>query len=552
MPALGSDTSTTKLCFMRKIYFLLIAVLFSVISQAQVSVTATAGTPGPTAYTTLKDAFDAINAGTHQGIITISLSGNTTETATAALNASGSGSALYTSVNVTATAPVTISGSIIGAIIKLVGADNVTIDGRIGGTGRNITVSNTNTSAATAAIWITSTGVGAGATNNVIRNLELSCGATQNTSTNSTFGIILCSNNTAISTTSNSDDCDNNSFIANRIIRCRYGIVTRGTTTNLTQNTIVTDNIIGPTSFGADQIGKVGIFMQADQGATVSRNTVQFVGGEFANTTAGADRVGIGIGQESWSMAPSTLTSNTYTVTGNTIHDVIEERTFSAVGLLLGTTGGGSATNNLVANNFIYNVKSNGTSGDNTAGLGISGGHTDRVVLNSIYMSGDVDPNPSASATSNFGSGIRIANASSASHANLTLQNNSVYMDLSSSSAATVRYYAISGPANSYSFGTGGENFNNYYINPANTQLQTGGLGTTSGNTLTTQFATLANWQAAYTVVQDANSIQSNPNHFSSTDLHLLGSSPQYEHFSLPINLATPPQDPLSGFLLTI
>ncbi|MBK6561980.1 Calx-beta domain-containing protein, partial [Candidatus Amarobacter glycogenicus] len=217
-------------------------------------------------------------------------------------------------------------------------------------------------------------------------------------------------------------------------------------------------------------------------------------------------------------------------MTKNIIHDVVEERTFSAVGLLLGTTGGGSATNNLVANNFIYNVKANGTGGDNAVGLGIAGGHTDTVVFNSISMTGDVDPNPSASATTNFGSGIRIANASGATHANLTLENNSVYMDLSSSSTVAVRYYAISGNSAAYSFGTGAENNNNYYINPLNTQLQTGGLGSTSGNTLTTQFATLANWQTAYTVPQDAASIQANPNYNSVTsDLHINGASPNID-----------------------
>ncbi len=475
-------------------------------------------------YVTLKTALDSINSGYHTGVIAITINQNTTETATATLNASGTGLASYASVNISASIPVTVSGNIVGAIIRLNGADNVTIDGRIAGTGRNITVSNTSTSASTAAIWLSSNGVGAGATNNTIRNLELRAGATQNTGTNSTFGIIMCGN--TISTTSNGDDNDSNSFIDNRIMRVRYGIVTRGVTTNNNQNITVSDNLIGPAAFGADQIGKVGIFMQADNNSTVTRNTVQFVGGEFANTTVGADRVGIAIGTESWSMAPGTITSANYTVTRNIVHDVIEERTFSAVGLLLGTTGGGSPTNNLVANNFIYNVKSNGTSGDHTVGLGISGGHTDRVVYNSIYLSGDVDPNPGATATSNFGSGIRIGNTSGTTHANLTLQNNSVYMDLSSSSTAATRYYAISGPSAAYSFGTGGENYNNYYINPANTQLQTGGLGTTSGNTLTTQFATLANWQIAYTVPQDANSIQANPNHISATDLHIPVGSP--------------------------
>ena len=36
---------------------------------------------------------------------------------------------------------------------------------------------------------------------------------------------------TTISTTANGVDNDNDSFIANRVIRARYGIVTRGTTT---------------------------------------------------------------------------------------------------------------------------------------------------------------------------------------------------------------------------------------------------------------------------------------------------------------------------------
>ena len=106
----------------------------------------------PTAYTTLGAAFAAINAGTHTGAITVDVCGNTTETATASLDPSG-GTASYTSITVAPVGgPRVITGNIIGAIIKLAGADNVTIDGRIGGAGRNLTVSNTSTSAATAAL----------------------------------------------------------------------------------------------------------------------------------------------------------------------------------------------------------------------------------------------------------------------------------------------------------------------------------------------------------------------------------------------------------------
>ncbi|MEZ4738893.1 MAG: hypothetical protein R2818_05925 [Flavobacteriales bacterium] len=72
--------------------------------------------------------------------------------------------------------------------------------------------------------------------------------------------------------------------------------------TNLNENIQVLNNIVGPNAFGADEIGKVGIFMQADNNSIVRGNTVQFVGGDFANTSSGADRYGIAIGNETWSI----------------------------------------------------------------------------------------------------------------------------------------------------------------------------------------------------------------------------------------------------------
>lgn len=518
---------------MRKFYFLLLTALLGKMGVSQVNVTATAGTLNAT-YGTLKAAFDAINAGTHNGSIAIAISGNTTETASAVLNSGSVLPASYSSVVITPTAPAVISGSITGAVIKLNGADNVTIDGSIGGGGtdRSLTIQNNSTSAATAAIWLASVAAGNGCTGNTIRSLELKTGIDAAASASSTFGIIMCG--TTISTTSNGLDNDNNSFINNRITKCRYGIVTRGTTTDLNLNPVVTDNLIGDNGFGPDQVSKTGIFMQADQGAVVSRNTIQFIGVLATQSAIGADRNGIAIGTDSWGTAPGTLTSNTYTVTNNVIHDVVDERTFSAVGINLGTTGGGSPTNNLVANNFIYNVRANGTTVDQTVGIGIAGGHTDKVVYNSIYLSGDVDPG-TASAASNYGSGIRIGNTSGTTHANLTLKNNIVHINLSSSSTPSIRFYAISGPSAAYSFGTGGEDYNDLFVNTGNPQGQTGGLGTSSGNTLTTQFASLANWQTAYATPQDANSVQTDPGFISATDLHINTSSPAVDGKATPV-----------------
>ncbi|MEI8049271.1 MAG: hypothetical protein WCI92_17960, partial [Bacteroidota bacterium] len=113
-----------------------------------VTVTATLGTLSAS-YQTLKAAFDAINAGTHQGVITVKINTSTTETATAVINASGTGSALYTSVTVYPTASgISVTGDLAAPLIDLNGADNVTIDGRLNASGalKSLMISNTSTS----------------------------------------------------------------------------------------------------------------------------------------------------------------------------------------------------------------------------------------------------------------------------------------------------------------------------------------------------------------------------------------------------------------------
>jgi len=480
--------------------------------SAQVNVTATGAAPAGI-YTTLKTSFDSINSGYHQGVITITLTGNTSETASAVLNASGSGLAQYTSVNISATTPVTISGTITGSIIRLLGADNVTIDGRIGGMGQNITIQNNSTATATAAIWLSSTGAAAGATKNIIRNLNISCGVTQNTSTLSTFGIIM--SGTTISTTSAGSDNDSNQFIDNRITRVRYGIVTRGEgAANLNEATFINQNIIGPSSYGADQIGKVGLFTQFENNCNISYNTIQFVGGNFSNTTAGADRVGIAMGAESWT--PTVQINTNYRVHHNVIHDVVDERTFSAIGILHAAGNSGLPTNHQIYNNFIYNVHANGTATDQGVGIGISAGANDLIVHNSISMTeGDIDP-PGTTTASQSNAGIRI---SSATPIDLTLKNNIINVDLSSNTG-TLNHYCIVAPSTTFPWGTGGLDHNNYFINSGNPQMRIGGTGTAVPYAA---YLTLANWKTNFSATQDLNTQNVNPNFISPTNLHITG-----------------------------
>jgi trimeric autotransporter adhesin len=111
---------------------------------SQVQVVSSAGTTAATNYTTLSGAFAAVNNGTHQGVITISISSNITETTTAILNAS-SGSASYSSVSIMPSggAQYLITGNL-PVLIDLNGADNVTINGLNTG-GNGLIFENTNT-----------------------------------------------------------------------------------------------------------------------------------------------------------------------------------------------------------------------------------------------------------------------------------------------------------------------------------------------------------------------------------------------------------------------
>ncbi len=135
------------------------------VSAGPVTVTATAATVGPTDYPTVKAAFDAINLGTHQGAINIFILGNTSEAASAVLNASG-GPSSYTSITMQPTggAARTVSGNLALPLIDFNGADNVTVDGTNSG-GNSLTITNTNNSATANTSTIRFIG---GASNNTI------------------------------------------------------------------------------------------------------------------------------------------------------------------------------------------------------------------------------------------------------------------------------------------------------------------------------------------------------------------------------------------------
>ncbi|MCD4679369.1 MAG: hypothetical protein K8S00_03175, partial [Bacteroidales bacterium] len=189
-----------------------------------IEVNATSGTT-LAYYSTLKAAFDKINDGTHQGVLTIKVNHNTIETASAVLNGSGGG-ASYSSINIYPTETgLSISGDLAKPLIDLSGADNVTIDGRVNATGTTKSLSIINTSNGSA------TGTSAirfinDASNNTVKYCTI-----KNSETRASSGIIFFSTTTATTGNDNNTIEYNditNAADANRPVNAIYSAGTAG------------------------------------------------------------------------------------------------------------------------------------------------------------------------------------------------------------------------------------------------------------------------------------------------------------------------------------
>ena len=177
-----------------------------------ISVTSTGGTASA-CYASLNAGFTAINNGTHTGTISITVNGSTIESSICILNASGSGSASYSSIIMQPTGAYTIQGSFsANSLITLNGASNVTINGL-----NSLILANTNgsTVAGTGTLLFIND-----ASNNVITNCTVLCNALMAVGT--TGGPIMFSTTTGITGNDN-----------NTISYCNLGPVTGNSLTKV-------------------------------------------------------------------------------------------------------------------------------------------------------------------------------------------------------------------------------------------------------------------------------------------------------------------------------
>lgn len=301
--------------------------------------------PGAGSYATLKDAVDAINLGTHTGAITVSVVGDTTETASSVLNESGVGGALYTSILMTPSGARSISGAIAAGspLLDLKGADGVTINGLNTG-GNSLTFANT-TAAATAGTstirFIND------ATANTIQNVTINGAGTA-----ATTGVVLFG---AALTTGNDDNTISGCSIGPAGATFpTVGINSIGTTTSLTTRNSgiqVTNNNIYD-FYNAGGVVADGILLTGSTDWTITGNSFYqtasramaasggFIGVSMADTTGG----NFNVSNNYVGGSAASAGGSAWTQTGATTH------TFIGIRLSVGATAASSVQGNTIQN----------------------------------------------------------------------------------------------------------------------------------------------------------------------------------------------------------
>ncbi len=228
--------------------------------------------PGAGAYFTLKDAFDAINAGTHTGAVTVDIVGNTNEIATAVLNASGVGAASYTSVLIQPNGGLTrsVSGNLALPLIDMNGADNVTVDGLNTG-GNTLTIANTNTGIVSGTSTIRFIG---GATNNTITNCSLQGSATMALNTNGGIVYFATDGNTANGNDGNTiSNCNIGPAGANLPTKCVYGNGSISTAAISNSGIVINNNNIFDFFISTTSVSGIHI-LSGNDNWTISNNRI--------------------------------------------------------------------------------------------------------------------------------------------------------------------------------------------------------------------------------------------------------------------------------------
>ncbi len=381
-----------------------------------------------------------------------------------------------------------ISGSLAsGALIRLNGASYIIIDGsNNGSTSRDLTITNTNVTAPTA-VALVSLGTGLGATNNVIKNCNISTGA----QTTLGYGVSIGGSTPGTSGADNDiNTIQNNSFTASAVSIYAIGTATGSAGGN--DNLNINNNVL---TYNGTLSSAIAMRIGNTLNSSISQNTINY---ETSSTSVA------GISLESG-------TNNTV-VSRNTIEKCRTTNTTTisiARGIVLATNLGSSALT--IANNVITNVlTSYATSNVGSSHTGILFGATGvgtsytaptggiNLYYNSVNMSGNYDRNLNAlNYAIFFGSAVTNMDVRNNIFANTTFNINA--------SGTASKSYSIYSQSTSTAFTIIN---NNIYFASGGQQV----LGFLSSDR-----ATIEDWKSATT--QDNNSFATDPQFTSASNL---------------------------------
>ena len=435
-----------------------------------------------TSLTKTGGVFEYLNNNLLAGNVNIVVTSNLTEDGANALNyfAETAGSGYKISIKSNGDTLRTIAGAYAGGLIRINGADRVSIDGSYNGTGSYLTFDNNTTVSGNSTIQLISLGNNAGVENFTLSNCKIIGGTGANTIPIHIGGISI--------PYSAGESNKNIKILNNAIIRGSAGVYIGANTASPTDSLIIAGNTIGGDVL-ADYLRLYGIVADQTINSSISNNTVK----NIINTAA----------QQAWGIA----------IYGGFKNGVINNNKIEKVSSGSGAFGGRGIEirtnkqneNISVINNFVGNMTGGGSPNlASTANVGISIRNTTglKIYYNSVSLSGSFAQTtgaiPDASAALHLGLGA----------GSLDIRNNSFNNSLANTSDTSYAY-AMYSEVTDTAFTN--FNYNNFYVSGAQ-----GKLGFLSADLLT--LADLKSLTSA-----NANSINNTPNHISAINLHAQG-----------------------------
>ncbi len=439
-------------------------------------------------YTTLTAAVNAYNTSCLSGAVVFQLMDanySTAETFPITIGNPAASATNTLTIRPAAGVNSLITGSADGnALIKLNGADYVTIDGSNNGTAsQNLTITNTSTTSNPVVIWVASASASNGATHNTVKNTTI-----YGASGTLTYAGIFSGSGSAIGSNAQASN-SNNVYQNNSIHTANRGIALQGAAASDNSNSI-TNNKIGSTN-AAEKLGFRGIYVFNQTGLSITSNQVNGI----SSTVSSNSDVAAGISVRGQISGGS--------ISRNTIFDCKHTNTsgWSVHGITLQSTSSSSSLS--VFNNFIYDIAGYGYASniqDNGHGIAILSGGGYRVYYNSVNLTTNQTNGNSAALF------IDNRTAAGTTPVDLDIRNN-----IFSNQQTNNTRYAIYSSAPASSFST--INYNDYYT-----------LGANIGYIASATRSNLSAWQAA--TGQDVNAVSVDPVFVSATDLHLRSALP--------------------------